>query len=326
MRKLYIFFIAFWVSFMTIYSIYYYKVKNKLDQSVVAMAKDLPHTVFGFEAVNDSDKNMIFTEGLTQVIPSSSKGYDSLVSPVPDADFVSFNGTYTKQHLEKFYEGLVTKFQNHPPLEFKNLKDSAKLLLSYFFENVRLPDGFRVSASPVDFHGKKVRALQYHHQYTSDTGYVSFYKNDQDQEYVLKVKINDGKEELIMSSCQGCGSWQIAKAKSDSLIKSTPRYYITNKESVLVPELDFNIAKDLDKNAIPTNPDYSGYSLTEERIKFKISPPKEGGPIEANKAYNTPGNFVMKGNVLVYIREVGKKTPYCLIYIKHPEILKPAAK
>ena len=303
---------------MTIYSIYYYKIKNKLDQSVVAMAKDLPHTVFGFEALNDSDKNMIFTEGLTQVIPSSSNSYDSLVSPVPDADFVSFNGTYTKEHLEKFYEGLVTKFQNHPPLEFKNLKDNDKLLLSYFFENVRLPDGFRVSASPVDFHGKKVRALQYHHQYTSDTGYVSFYKNDQDHEYVLKVKINDGKEELIMSSCQSCSSWQNAKAKSDSLISSTPRYYIANNESVLIPELDFNIAND--------DHAYNGYSLAEERIKFKISPPKEGGPIEANKSYNTPVNFIMNGNVLMYIKEVGKKPPYCFVYVRDPEILKPAAK
>jgi len=53
MKKLFIFFIAFWVSFMAIYSIYYYKVKSKLDQSVVAMAKDLPHTVVGFEGVND---------------------------------------------------------------------------------------------------------------------------------------------------------------------------------------------------------------------------------------------------------------------------------
>ena len=318
MRKLYIFFIAFWVSFMTIYSIYYYKIKNKLDQSVVAMAKDLPHTVFGFEGLKDSDKNMIFIQGLTQVIPSSSNGYDSFLSSVPDADFVSFNGTYTKEHLEKFYEGLVTKFQNHPPLEFKNIKDNDKLLLSYFFENVRLPDGFRVSASPLDFHEKKVRTLQYHHQYTSDTGYISFYKNDLSHEYVLRVKINDGKEELIMSSCQDCTSWQNAKAKSDLLMLSGTRYYTGNKESVLIPELDFNIAKD--------DQAYNGYSLAEERIKFKISPPKEGGPIEANKSFNTPTNFVMNGNVLVYIREVEKKAPYCIVYIKHPEILKPAAK
>jgi len=326
MRKLFIFFIAFWVSFMTIYSIYYYKVKSKLDSSVVAMAKDLPNTVFGFESVQDSGKNMIFTEGLSQVIPSLSKNYDSLLLPVPDTAFVSFNGPYTRDHIEKFYEGLVTKFQNHPPIEFKNLKDGNRLLLSYFFENVHLPDGFRVSESAVDFRGKKVRALQYHHQYISDTGYVSFYKNDASREYALKVKVNDGKDELMMYSCETCDSWLQAKAEADSLTRKSTKYVPANNESVLIPELDFNIVKDFDKSETQSNPVFNNYSLAEERIKFKISAPKEGGPLEANKSYNTPVNFIMNGNVLVYIKEAGKKSPYCIIYIKHPEILKPAAK
>ncbi len=326
MRKLYIFFIAFWVSFMTIYSIYYYKVKSKLDQSVVAMAQDLPHTVFGFEAQSDSDKNMIFTEGLSQIIPTLSKDYDSFLVPVPDTGFVSFNGPYTKPNIEKFYEGLVTKFQNHPPIEFKNLKDGNRLLLSYFFENVHLPDGFRVSESVVDFRGKKVRALQYHHQYISDTGYVSFYKNDNMHEYALKVKVNDGKDELTMYSCEACNSWLHAKLKADSLINYSVKYVPANNESVLIPELDFNIVKDFDKGGTKTNPVFNDYALAEERIKFKISAPKEGGPLEANKSYNTPVNFVMNGNVLMYIKEAGKKLPYCIIYIKDPEILKPAAK
>src|SRR6185503_15277893 len=110
MKKMFIFFAAFWVSFMTIYSIYYYKVESKLDESIVAEAKDLPNTVIGFAELKDSDKNMIYTEGISQVIPALSIDSTQSLSAVPDTDFVSFNGTYTKDHLEKFYEGLVTKF------------------------------------------------------------------------------------------------------------------------------------------------------------------------------------------------------------------------
>ena len=111
MRKLFIFFIAFWVSFMTIYSIYYYKVKSKLDSSVVAMTNDLPHTVFGFEGLSDSDKNMIFTEGLGQIMPSLSKYYDSLLSPAPDTDFVSFNDHIPNLILKNSTKALLLNFR-----------------------------------------------------------------------------------------------------------------------------------------------------------------------------------------------------------------------
>jgi len=267
---------------------------------------------------------MIFTEGLSQVMPALEMGYDSLISFIPDADFVSFNGAYTKPNLEKFYEGLVTKFQNHPPMSFNHVKTNDRLLLSYFFENVHLPDGFRVSATPVVFRGKKVRSLQYYHQYASDTGEVYFYKNDLKHEYALKVKINGGKEELVMYNCPDCKTWIRAEVRADSLIRQRKaRYYVSNKESVLVPELDFVIAKDLDKSNTDATL-INSYKLAEERIKFKISAPKEGGPLETNTSYNTPVNFIMNGNVLVYLKETGKKTPYCIIYIKHPEILKRA--
>src|SRR6185312_14727363 len=115
MKKMFIFFAAFWVSFMTIYSVYYYKVEGKLDESIVADVKDLPHTVMGLPGLNDSDKNMIYTQGISQVIPALSGDSTHSLSAVPDTDFVSFNGTYTKDHIEKFYEGLVTKFTHHPP-------------------------------------------------------------------------------------------------------------------------------------------------------------------------------------------------------------------
>ena len=141
---------------------------------------------------------------------------------------------------------------------------------------MHLPDGFRVSATPVDFRGKKVRSLQYHHQYISDTGYVSFYKNDVNHKYALKVKVNDSKDELTMYSCQTCNSWLQAKADADSLTNRGAKYVPANNESVLIPELDFNIVKDFDKTETQSNPVFSNYALAEERIKFKISAPKEG--------------------------------------------------
>ncbi len=325
MRKMFIFFAAFWVSFMTIYSVYYYKVSSKLDESVVAEAKDLPNTIIGIAPLKDADKNMVYSEGISQVIPTAIKDSATYLSDVPDTDFVSFNGTYSKAHIEKFYEGLVTKFINHPPIDFKNLKDNDKLLLSYFFENVRLPDGFRVSEKSIDFKGKKIRALQYHPHTASDTGKVTFYKNEKSQEYALKVKINDGKDEVLMYYNPLCHIWAEASTKAKEFTENRENKYLLSKdESVLVPEIDFNIVKDFNKEKDYFNTVLDNYNLVEERIKLKISPPKTGGPLEVNESFNTANNYIMSGNVFYTIRETDKTKPYCVIYVTNPEILKPA--
>lgn len=326
MRKMFIFFAAFWVSFMTIYSVYYYKVSSKLDESIVAMAKDLPNTIIGNASSIDSDKNMIYSEGISQVIPGLLKDSTSFLSPVPDTFFVSFNNTYSKAHIEKFYEGLVSRFINHPPIAFKNLKENERLLLSYFFENVHLPDGFRVSEKTIEFKGKNIRALQYHPHNSSDTAHVSFYKNDQNHgEFALKVKINDGNEELVMYSNPSCYQWANAELMAMKLTGNPAyRYLPGNDQSVLIPEIDFNIVKDFDKVKDYSNPELNNYNLVEERTKFKISPPKSGGPLEVNESFNTVNNFIMNGRVLYYIVEKGKIKPYFIMYVTNPEILKPA--
>ncbi len=325
MRKMFIFFVAFWVSFMTIYSIYYYKVQSKLDESIVANVKDLPHTVMGLADAKDSDKNMIYTEGVSQVIPALSPDTMHLIGSIPDTDFVSFNGTYTKEHLEKFYEGLVTKFTHHPPISFSNLKDGQRLLLSYYFENIRLPDGFRVSDKNINYRGHNIRALQYYLTPNTDTGTIFFYKNDQTHEFAVKVKFNNGKDELVMYNDPSSQNWKYAKTAADALMgNKASKCVLTKTQSVLIPEIDFNIVKDYDKEYVKNNPLLSGFDLVENRIKFKISPPKGGGPLEVNNSYNTATNFTMDGNVLYYIRQTDKLNPYCVIYVTNPEILKPA--
>src|SRR5437588_393692 len=128
---------------MTIYSIYYYTQKKKLDQSIVADAKDLPNTTIGIDKKAAPGKNIIYTQGLAQVIPAIHLKSDSFyfLAPAPAEHFVFFNDLNTSANREKFYEGLVTKFPNHPPLLFKDAKDGDRVLLSYFFYNVRLPQG-----------------------------------------------------------------------------------------------------------------------------------------------------------------------------------------
>jgi hypothetical protein len=304
---------------MTIYTVYYYRVINKLDESVIANAKDIPKTVIGDAEIADSDKNMILTKGLMQVIAGTDSIQANSVADVPDADFVSFNAAYSKASLEKFYENLTTKFQSHPPLDFKNVKEGDRALMSYYFENIRLPDGFRVSATTVPFHSKNIRALQYHLVEYADTG-VSFYKTVNAHDYALKTMINSGKAELVIFNCPINKPWNIALAKADSLIRQHQcKYQILKDESVLVPELDFNIVKE---NAAGNKPLPHDYKLVEERIKLKLSAPKEGGPLEVSARFNTPKNYIMNGNVLYFIRETGKAKPYCVIYLRNPEILK----
>jgi hypothetical protein len=322
LKKATIFIIAFMVSFLTIYSVYYYKEIKKLDQSVVALAKDLPNTQFGFEGNADNDKNMIYSPGLEQVLSASTKN-DSLPSTIPDEHFAAFNTTYTRDHMEKFYENLVSKFPNHPPVEFKDVKDGERVLMSYFFYNVHLPKGFRVSASAVDFHGVRVKALQYHPAET-DTGKVSFYKNDATHEYAFKIKINGGTEELIIYNTPADSPWKSVMTQSGEMI-SNPKYlyHPAKDESVLMPELDFNITKDHD----PKEAAYSDYALVEERYKFKISAPVEAGPLEVSASYNTPKNYIMNGHLIFYITAVPKQQkPFCIISLKNPEILKKEKK
>src|ERR1700679_1759771 len=116
------------VSFMTIYSVYYYTQIKKLDASIVALAKDLPHTVFGKADWTSKDKNMIWFEGISQSMSLSHKDTGQFPAFVPDEHFASLNAAYTKENLEKFYEELVTKYPNHPPIQFDSIKDGEKVL------------------------------------------------------------------------------------------------------------------------------------------------------------------------------------------------------
>jgi len=293
-----------------------------MDFSVVANAKDLPHTVVSEIDKNSTDKNMLWTKGINQVLPFQIDT-DNVLTNVPDEHFVSYNLPYNKANLENFYEGLVTKFPNHPPIEFNELKDNEKLLLSYFFYNIRLPNGFRVSASSVDFHGTQVKSLQYRPQGRSDSSLTTFYKNDTTHEYAFKIIINGGKEELVMYSAANESFWKDTYKNATSFISGLSHKYKPAKdESVLVPEIDFSIVKDYSFDERKNLPELHDYSLAEERIKLKISAPATGGPMEVNHKYDTPKNYALNGNLLVYIKEVKSAEPYCIINVKHPEILK----
>jgi archaellum component FlaF (FlaF/FlaG flagellin family) len=243
MKKTSIFIITFLVSFLTIYSVYYYTQIRKLDQSVVAMAIDLPNTVYGKADSGQSDKNMIWTRGVNQII--NSKDSVQELGNIPDEHFVAFNNAKNKDNLEKFYENLVSKYQNHPPLPFDDVKDGEKIMLSYFFYNVRLPQGFRVSATTVDFHGTKVKSLQYHILRKKDTGTVTFYRNDSTKEYAFRILLNGGTEEAVIYNSTANNSWDSA-FHAARLITSSNQYKYSpgQDESILFPELDFNIIKD----------------------------------------------------------------------------------
>src|ERR1700692_3302442 len=111
---------AFLVSTMTIYTIYYYTQIGKLDSSVVALLKDLPNTFFGKIDKDARDKNLIRTAGIDQALLMSQKSDTHFKAFIPGEHFVSFNTTYSKDNLELFYEGFVTKFPNHPPIQFSD--------------------------------------------------------------------------------------------------------------------------------------------------------------------------------------------------------------
>jgi hypothetical protein len=323
MNKSTIFFLAFMISFMTIYSVYYYGQRKKLDQSVVALAKDLPHTVVGAASMADKDKNMIYTRGIAQIELGIKSDSPQFLSNVPDENFVFFRSKNVKDSLEKFYEGLVTKFQNHPPIEFKDVKDGDRVLLSYYFQNIRLPGGFRVSASPVDFHGTPVKALQYHPSKNNNDTNVAFYKNELTKEYAIKVKMDAGKKELVIYSTSNDSGWMHNYKSAGALISNeTYKYKPAQDESVLFPDLDFSVVKDYTKEEQKSNAVFNPFTLVEERIKFKVSAPKEGGPLEADSKYNTAKNYQINGaSVLYYIKESGHN-PFCIIDVKNTEILK----
>jgi len=309
-------------SFMTIYSVYYYTQIRKLDQSVVANVKDLKSTILGLPVtVDDSYKNYIITQGLSQVLGELSMS-DLGVSPVPNDHFAAYNGPKTKDNLEKFYEGLVTKFPNHPPIDFDTVKEGEKIAMSYFFYNMRFPEGFRVSARLIDFKGEKVRSLQYHPK-KADTSLVTVYKNDKTSEYALRIKLNGGTEEAVIYSKPGFDdTWVGCLNQAATFITQTEnRYTPASDESVLIPELDVSLVKDQNAAYFEAHPKLRGYALAEERIKIKMSAPKEGGPMEVDERFNTPKNIILNGNILMYIRDI-KKGPYCVIRLKNPEILK----
>jgi hypothetical protein len=323
MKKTTVFLITFLISFLTIYSLYYYSQLSKLDQSVVAKASDLHKTVYGMSDSSNKNDNMIWTKGIDQILNAGINDTGHFLSNVPDDHFVSFNDAKNKANLEKFYENLVTKYQNHPPLAFDDVKDGQKILFSYFFHNMRLPEGFRVSERKVFFHDTYVRSLQYRSGNTTDTSSVAFFKKEASREYAFRVKLNNGTEEAIAYSSPVNTSWK-DEYKSAAAFCSTSKYRYSpaKDESVLLPELDFNIIKDYTFKEQDKFPLLKDYALVEERIKLKMSAPKEGGPLEVNKKFNTPKNYILDGNIIIFIRKIRDTNPYCMILVRNSEILK----
>src|SRR5436190_24260400 len=96
---------------------------------------------------------------------------------------------------------------------------------------------------PIDFKGVKVQALQYRSFSNPDSAAVLFFRNG--DEYALKVKINDGKEELLIYQNPNEYYWKNEYNKALALLASPAYRSLPAKdESILFPVLDFNFVKE----------------------------------------------------------------------------------
>ena len=167
MRKPLIYLTSFVISFMIIYTIYYYKNIPYQTSSMSADASELKHTIISACPVvqlNDEELNIVFTPGFK----SASLNFSSLA---PDSFSFSYSGPVNMHILDSLDGRITNKIPHHPPLTFQELKEGQEICFSYLFRRLKMPKAFIEPQDKIRFKGILYRSLAY--QFAKDNN-ISF--------------------------------------------------------------------------------------------------------------------------------------------------------
>ena len=333
MKKSAIFISSFMVSFMVIYSVYYYMNVKDLDRGVVSAASDLKNTVIGYEGLNTENKSVVYNLGLFQSVQqhaltandTSHWLADAKANPIPQNHFLGIDTPYSRNALEKIYEHLLIKFSKHPPIDFGKLKNGDSIMFSYFFQNISLPVGFRRAAAGIKIKDKDYYSLEYYpFDSLHNSASVCFFTNTAGDKYLLQVENKEsGELATWVSNAEGLGAMSNYINAGRMLKEGTiTKHTFGKSESVVIPELDFSFVKRYKQDDLAAfGALFQRYKVIEERMKFKLSYPEgQNKRIEHASGFKS---YNFNGNTLFYLKKKGAEKPYFMVLLNDPEILVP---
>lgn len=303
---------------MVIYTVYYHKRMATMHNGIVAAAPELPHTYIGANKDSLASGNIIYSDGIAQALQGQA-GY-TLAGAAPVENYVSMNAAYSTDQMHLMYDTLLSKFPNHPPLDFNGVKDGDNVLFSYFFQNVRLTKSFRSSFTRIHEDGETYRAIEY---IPSDKdSSVSFYKNG--NTFQMTIDMNRDQE-LVMIKAEPKALDSIINALPGQALSDNPlrlnKANLSATESIIFPETDLSLVKDYNKTEFTNAAELSKYKIIEERIKLKTSVAETR--LEERKKYDRPGSYIFSPPYLFYLERKGHQKPYITVYTRNTELLLP---
>jgi hypothetical protein len=308
LRKILIFLSAFCISFMVIYSVYYYSRASRLQSGLVMDAADLRHTQLeNILHQSDTGQNIIYIPAVRQALGAPLG--------IPGDNFVGMQGTYSRNFIEKIDEAILHHFPNHPPIDFPGLQNGDSVLFSYYFQQLMMPRNFFWLDNWESFAGKHVRSLILRPE-IKDT--------------ILKVSLLDGGsyKRITFNTGNGVEANYITDGAEEYfqkyLLDNIPEndsitiWNIPAKTAILLPDIDFYFERHF-KPGDTTVSFMKGHTFKaiDERLKAKTTV-REKAPVEYN------GNLIRPaGPVLFYLRntQVKDKPVYFAMLIRNPEVL-----
>lgn len=317
MKKALIYLSAFCVSFLTIYSIYYYSKVFKMQQALVVEAGQLKNTTIGSgRAAFITEGNAIYTSGVVKAIhlnrPSDSVTIGTEANHIPDKYFVGGEGVYGIQLLNSYDSAAFVKYKNHPPIDFNNMVKGDSLVFSYLFQQLMLPKGFYSAEEWINFGDKEVRALLFRKYKKNGLQNGRFYQKD--GQMLLTCLLRDSQQ-VVWYSNTNAGNIITDYAEAEAFMKPENEVLLDDSTALLLPDVDFFIQKsykpeELTADHLPI----AHKKLVQERMKLKTTAPvKDPQEWNGDKIY-------FKAPMLFYIKNPKDSLPYFALLARDSEL------
>ena len=327
MRKGLIFMSAFVVSFIVVYSWYYYRNIQWSSDGYVANADTIKHSIVVPNPYQPSlQKNIIYSAGIISALNKSKIEYtigakNIFSNVLNDGICTLYSGTYSAAAVDKLGEETAGKFPRHPPLKFENIKDGEKMLFAYVYRNIELPPAFLENNKGISFGSKKVRSIMYNG--LGNTANTRFYMSKDGKEYALCIPVSKD-EDAYWFHKDSLQSISDAWLDMKELLTTDHVHVITQGQEVLIPELDLFLEKtythDEMQSFFSLTP--NDYKLVDDRIKLKTTTSGHVG----NKEIAAVNHYEFGPSSFFCIRRKSASFPYIGILLHNPDILVQSAK
>ena len=322
-RKIMIFVSTFMVSFIIIYSSYYYKNTRLIGGGYICDADTCKSLIMNPHPYQPSDKNIIYSAGIINTLLKNKIEIHSAAAIdfknlMEENAFSQYLGKFNDKALDGINEDVQYKFPQHPPLQFPKIKEGNQLLFSYVFKNLKLPNYLGIADNDFDFKGKKIKFIQYFPSYDKkQSGHL--YRTKDSGNYLFTLNLEDGSTAYWYTAI-GTPDMITAWKDGQYLIQNSVPLNLMPNEYVLFPEIDLSVIKHYTKDELNTYfaPSANNFDYIEDRIKLKTS----ADPVSKKSTIDPKTSVIMNKKCFFALKTKQGVFPYIALMINNPEILK----